>query len=104
MKLLSWNVNGIRAAAKKTFFDYGAAASPVVHDGQVIVVYDDNGVKDAARVWWILRYWGIENVRLLNPVQMESRFLVDRGEVAGLTIDDLDVDRYIIEDSSDCDL
>ena len=26
---------------KKTFFDYGAAASPVVHDGQVIVVYDN---------------------------------------------------------------
>ena len=26
---------------KKTFFDYGAAASPVVHDGQVVVVYDN---------------------------------------------------------------
>ncbi len=26
---------------KKTVFDYGAAASPVVHDGQVIVVYDN---------------------------------------------------------------
>ena len=26
---------------KKTFFDYGAAASPVVHDGQVFVVYDN---------------------------------------------------------------
>ncbi|MEM9659098.1 MAG: PQQ-binding-like beta-propeller repeat protein, partial [Planctomycetota bacterium] len=26
---------------QKTFFDYGAAASPVVHDGQVIVVYDN---------------------------------------------------------------
>ncbi|MEZ6077874.1 MAG: PQQ-binding-like beta-propeller repeat protein [Pirellulaceae bacterium] len=26
---------------KKTFMDYGAAASPVVHDGQVIVVYDN---------------------------------------------------------------
>lgn len=26
---------------KKTFFDYGAAASPVVHDGQVYVVYDN---------------------------------------------------------------
>ncbi len=45
----------------------------------------------------------VENVRLLNPVQMESRFLVDRGEVAGLTIDDLDVDRYVLEDSRDGD-
>jgi len=26
---------------KSTFFDYGAAASPVVHDGQVVVVYDN---------------------------------------------------------------
>ena len=28
---------------------------------------------------------------------METRFLVDRGEVAGLTIDDLDVDRYDLD-------
>ena len=26
---------------KKTFFDYGAAASPVVHEGQVFVLYDN---------------------------------------------------------------
>jgi outer membrane protein assembly factor BamB len=26
---------------KKTFFDYGTAASPVVHDGQVIMLYDN---------------------------------------------------------------
>jgi uncharacterized membrane protein (UPF0182 family) len=43
----------------------------------------------------------LENVRLLNPAAMETRFLVDRGEVAGLTIDDLDVDRYVLEDSRD---
>jgi len=30
-----------------------------------VVVYDE-GVKDAARVWWILRYWGVEHARLLN--------------------------------------
>ena len=39
----------------------------------------------------------LENARLLNPAQMETRFLVDRGEVAGLTIDDLDVDRYPLD-------
>jgi hypothetical protein len=43
----------------------------------------------------------LENVRLLNPAQMETRFLVDRGEVAGLTIDDLDVDRYVLDDSDE---
>jgi thiosulfate/3-mercaptopyruvate sulfurtransferase len=48
-----------------------------------IVVYDDNMSKDAARIWWILRYWGLEEVRLLNggwptwksesmPVQTEA--------------------------------
>jgi thiosulfate/3-mercaptopyruvate sulfurtransferase len=31
-----------------------------------VVVYDDGSVKDAARIWWILRYWGIPDVRLLN--------------------------------------
>ena len=39
----------------------------------------------------------IQNTRLLNPAQMETRFLVDRGEVAGLTIADLDVDRYELD-------
>jgi thiosulfate/3-mercaptopyruvate sulfurtransferase len=31
-----------------------------------VVVYDDGSVKDAARVWWILRYWGVRDARLLN--------------------------------------
>lgn len=31
-----------------------------------VVVYDDNAGKDAARIWWILRYWGVGDVRLLN--------------------------------------
>ncbi|NNE12669.1 MAG: UPF0182 family protein [Ilumatobacter sp.] len=39
----------------------------------------------------------VRNVRLLNPTQMLSRFTIDRGEVAGLQIDDLDVDRYVLE-------
>jgi thiosulfate/3-mercaptopyruvate sulfurtransferase len=31
-----------------------------------ILVYDDNFAKDAARIWWILRYWGVADARLLN--------------------------------------
>ena len=31
-----------------------------------VVVYDDNQAKDAARIWWILKYWGVKDVRLLN--------------------------------------
>lgn len=43
----------------------------------------------------------LTNVRLLNPSEMKTRFLVDRGEVAGLTIDDLDVDRYDLDDETE---
>jgi thiosulfate/3-mercaptopyruvate sulfurtransferase len=31
-----------------------------------VVIYDDNLSKDAARIWWVLRYWGVKDVRLLN--------------------------------------
>ena len=31
-----------------------------------VVVYDDVSSKNAARIWWILRYWGIDDSRLLN--------------------------------------
>ncbi len=32
---------------------------------QRVAVYSDD-VRDAARVWWILRYWGVKDVRLVN--------------------------------------
>ena len=31
-----------------------------------VVVYDSSSARDAARIWWILRYWGVADVRLLN--------------------------------------
>lgn len=31
-----------------------------------VVVYDDVLARDAARIWWVLRFWGVEDVRLLN--------------------------------------
>ena len=31
-----------------------------------VVIYDDNFANDAARIWWILKYWGVKDVRLLN--------------------------------------
>jgi thiosulfate/3-mercaptopyruvate sulfurtransferase len=31
-----------------------------------VVVYSDMFNRDAARIWWILRYWGVDDARLLN--------------------------------------
>jgi thiosulfate/3-mercaptopyruvate sulfurtransferase len=31
-----------------------------------VVVYDDAYARDACRIWWILRYWGVKDVRVLN--------------------------------------
>jgi thiosulfate/3-mercaptopyruvate sulfurtransferase len=31
-----------------------------------VVLFDDSDNKDAARIWWILRYWGIDDARLLD--------------------------------------
>jgi len=41
-----------------------------------------------------------DNVRLLNPSQTENRFIFDEGREAGLTIADLDVDRYALDSTS----
>jgi thiosulfate/3-mercaptopyruvate sulfurtransferase len=36
-------------------------------DGKTpVVIYDNNNFLDAARMWYILRFWGIDDVRLLN--------------------------------------
>lgn len=31
-----------------------------------VIVYDNVQNKDAARIWWILKYWGVKDVRLIN--------------------------------------
>lgn len=37
-----------------------------INSNDLLVVYDDNGLCDAARFWWVLQQYGYTNVRLLN--------------------------------------
>ena len=37
-----------------------------ISDGSVVVAYDDSGNLAAARAWWLLRWAGVANVRLLD--------------------------------------
>ncbi|MGA2067307.1 MAG: sulfurtransferase [Thermoguttaceae bacterium] len=64
----------VDAAAWAKAFDAGKGAeawgrrigSLGIDRATKVVIYDANTAKDAARIWWILRYWGVEDVRLLN--------------------------------------
>jgi len=37
-----------------------------IGNGHHLVIYDDRGCPDAARLWWMLRYYNFNNVSLLN--------------------------------------
>lgn len=37
-----------------------------INDGSRIVVYDDAAMKDSARIWWILKFLGAQQVHVLN--------------------------------------
>lgn len=37
-----------------------------IDGGKPVVVYDDAAGKNAGRIWWILKFWGVPDVRLLN--------------------------------------
>lgn len=47
--------------------DWGRRIGALGIDGKTpIVIYDDAGGNHAARAWWILRYFGVPDARLLN--------------------------------------
>lgn len=58
--------------------DLGVAADSKV------VVYDDVSSRDAARIWWILRYWGVKDVRILNGGWIgwsSGKFNIEKEEI-----------------------
>jgi thiosulfate/3-mercaptopyruvate sulfurtransferase len=57
-----------------------------IHDGDPVVVYDDVGGTSAARAWWLLRWGGLTDVRLLDGG-------LGGWRGAGLPVESGDVDR-----------
>lgn len=37
-----------------------------IQQDDIIIIYDDRGLCDAARLWWVLKTYSFENVKLLN--------------------------------------
>ena len=37
-----------------------------IHNDDLLIIYDDKGLCDAARLWWILQIYGYHNIRMLN--------------------------------------
>lgn len=55
-----------------------------VDDGRPVVVYDDAGSTTAARAWWTLRYFGHQDVRVLDgglPAWVEAGLPTDKDVV-----------------------
>jgi thiosulfate/3-mercaptopyruvate sulfurtransferase len=65
-----WVNTGEWARAFNTETDQAAWAKRIgklgIKADTPVVVYDDVRSNNSARIWWILRYWGVRDVRLLN--------------------------------------
>lgn len=95
-------VNPNQATREAPYIDRNVVATRAamgIAPDEVAVVDRSFGTLNAAEVESDLQ--PLRDVRLLNPVEMRQRFRVDQGSEAGLVIDDLDVDRYIVDDDTE---
>ena len=74
-----------------------------IDDGDLVVLYDDYHNMQAGRIWWAMRYWGFENVRVLDggwsrwkaeglPQSVDAAFVTRPGNAQPRRRDDLLVD------------
>jgi thiosulfate/3-mercaptopyruvate sulfurtransferase len=54
-----------------------------IHSNDLIIIYDDTANVDAARLWWILKYYGHEKIALLNGGYAE--WLRNIGEISTIS-------------------
>lgn len=73
------NIRGARhvdVSEWKAAFGDGSDAKPwserlsqgglIADENQTVVVYDSSTSPNATRIWWVLKYWGVEDVRILD--------------------------------------
>jgi thiosulfate/3-mercaptopyruvate sulfurtransferase len=69
----------------------------IKNDGTLVVVYDTLGVVTAPRAWWMLKYYGYSNVKLLNgglPKWVEEGRATESGEYTIESRGDINEDDY----------
>tara|TARA_R110002073_G_scaffold14554_1_gene59271 strand:+ start:39875 stop:40807 length:933 start_codon:yes stop_codon:yes gene_type:complete len=79
---ISGSINIWRSDIEDSSYPYGGMmasqeqlekllSSKGIKSNDLLIVYDDNGLCDAARFWWVLQNYNYTNVRLLNTTYSE---------------------------------
>ena len=86
-----------------------------IENDDILVVYDDKGSVDAARLWWILSYYGFDRLKILNgglsawieaggdidksiPVISDSRFVLGENQRPEICTDGEYIQRLLIDE------
>lgn len=96
---------GTRASFKKLGID----------ESDLVVLYDDYHNMQAGRIWWAMRYWGFENVRVLDgglaswkaeglPLSMAASFPTHEGNAQPRRQSHwrIDIDSFVASHSAAC--
>ena len=83
-----------------------------IENDDLLIVYDDKGSVDAARLWWILSYYEFDTVKILNgglsawkqsggavdkgfPVLAVSEFTLPKGRRTGIKINSDKLEKWV---------